>query len=52
MRECKYRNCKQEVQGRPNKKFCNKKCKRNELKYKQRLKKKIEKDDIDRDNKN
>lgn len=34
--KCKYRNCKNEVEGRPNKKFCKIQCKRNELKYKQR----------------
>lgn len=38
-RICKYRNCKKEVSGRTNKKFCDTKCKRNEEKYKQRLKK-------------
>jgi len=37
--ECKYRNCKNEVIGRPNKKFCKIQCKRNELKYKQRKRK-------------
>jgi predicted esterase YcpF (UPF0227 family) len=37
--KCKYRNCKNEVIGRPNKKFSKIQCKRNELKYKQRKKK-------------
>lgn len=41
MRKCKYRNCKVEFEGRPNKKFCRIRCKRNELKYKQRYKKKL-----------
>ena len=41
MRKCKYRNCENEIVGRPNKKFCGIKCKRNELKYKQRTKKKL-----------
>ena len=41
MRKCKYRNCLNEITGRPNKKFCCIKCKRNELKYKQRTKKKL-----------
>lgn len=37
---CKYRNCFNEFSGRPNKIFCCIKCKRNELKYKQRENKK------------
>ena len=37
--KCKYRNCNNEVVGRPNRKFCKIQCKRNELKYKQREKK-------------
>ena len=37
--KCKYRNCDNEVSGRPNKKFCKIQCKRNELKYKQRERK-------------
>lgn len=45
MRKCKYRNCLNEITGRPNKKFCCIKCKRNELKYKQRTKKKLNKDE-------
>ena len=44
MRKCNYRNCVNEVFGRSNKRFCCIRCKRNELKYKQRLKKKINKD--------
>ena len=44
--KCSYRNCNEEVTGRPNKKFCTIQCKRNELKYKQRIKKKLKKDDI------
>ena len=43
MRKCKYRNCDCEVVGKSNKKFCKIQCKRNELKYKQRDKKKLEK---------
>jgi hypothetical protein len=50
MRKCEYRNCKKEIDGRPNKKFCNRKCKGNELKYKQRYKKKLKGDDIDGEN--
>ena len=45
MRKCKYRNCTNEVSGRSNKKFCKIQCKRNELKYKQRDKNKIKKND-------
>ncbi len=45
MRRCKYRNCLNEIHGRSNKKFCKIQCKRNELKYKQRDKKKL-KDDL------
>ena len=41
MIKCKYRNCRNFISGRPNKLFCNKKCKGNELKYKQREKKKL-----------
>ena len=41
MKICEYRNCQEEIFGRPNKKFCNSRCKRNEEKYKQRIKKKI-----------
>lgn len=39
MRKCKYRNCKNEICGRSNKKFCGLKCKRNEAKYRQRYNK-------------
>ena len=39
--KCCYRNCKNEVMGRKNKKFCSKKCKSNEAKYLQRIKKKL-----------
>jgi hypothetical protein len=49
--KCQYRNCKNEITGRPNKKFCKVQCKRNELKYKQRTKKKIKKDDSHKDSK-
>ncbi len=38
--KCQYRNCQNEVEGRPNKKYCKIQCKRNEIKYKQRAKKK------------
>ena len=41
--KCKYRNCDNEFEGRPNKLFCKVQCKRNELKYKQRSKKNEEK---------
>jgi hypothetical protein len=41
--ECKYRNCSVEVNGRPNKKFCSIRCKRNEAKYRKRKKDKCEK---------
>ena len=43
--KCVYRNCNNEIEGRPNKKFCKIQCKRNELKYKQREKRKKEIDD-------
>lgn len=43
MRTCKYRNCKKQISGRSNKLFCSTKCGRNEEKYKQRLKKKLNK---------
>lgn len=36
MKKCGYRNCVNKVIGRPNKKFCCIKCKRNEAKYRQR----------------
>ena len=45
MRKCLYRNCQKEISGRPNKKYCTKKCKDNEQKYKQRAKKKKMKND-------
>jgi len=38
--KCEYRNCNNDIKGRPNKKFCKIQCKRNELKYKQRINKK------------
>jgi hypothetical protein len=46
---CKYRNCCNVVDGRPNKKYCKIQCKRNELKYLQREKAKDKeiKSDID-----
>lgn len=40
MRKCKYRNCLNTVEGRPNKKFCCIRCKRNEAKYRNRNKNK------------
>lgn len=43
MRKCKYRNCLKEITGRPNKLFCNRKCKCNEQTYIKRKKKFIEK---------
>ncbi len=30
---CKYRNCCKIIEGRPNKLYCNRKCKSNESKY-------------------
>lgn len=33
---CNYRNCKNEFEGRPNKKFCNRRCKSNEKTYRDR----------------
>jgi len=36
MRECEYRNCHKEITGRPNKRYCTIKHKRNEAKYRQR----------------
>ena len=42
-RVCSYRNCSKDITTmRSNAKFCCIKCKRNELKYKQRMKKRIE----------
>lgn len=43
MIKCAYRNCNNVFIGRSNKKFCKIQCKRNELKYKQRDKKKLKK---------
>lgn len=43
MIKCNYRNCDNFFTGRSNKKFCKIQCKRNELKYKQRDKKKLKK---------
>lgn len=43
MIKCAYRNCDNFFTGRSNKKFCKIQCKRNELKYKQRDKKKLKK---------
>ncbi len=34
--KCSYRNCEIDFIGRPNKKFCCVKCKRNEAKYRSR----------------
>ncbi len=48
--KCKYRNCGNEFEGRSNKLFCKVQCKRNELKYKQRLKKYEEKKELCIDN--
>ena len=42
-RKCAYRNCKKEISGRPNKKFCNRKCKSAESIYVLRKKKFIDK---------
>ena len=39
MNKCNYRNCKNILFGRPNKKYCCIQCKRNEHKYQQREKK-------------
>lgn len=36
IKNCAYRNCEMPFYGRTTKKFCCIKCKRNELKYKQR----------------
>jgi len=42
--ECKYRNCKNKVtEGRLDKVYCSVNCKRNEKKYRQREKKKCQK---------
>lgn len=41
--KCKYRNCKENVSGgRSDKEYCTVQCKRNEKKYRQRIKKRIE----------
>jgi len=40
--KCKYRNCEKNVgSGRTDKAYCSEKCKSNEKKYRQRIKKKI-----------
>ena len=40
--ECKYRNCKNEItEGRIDKEYCCIQCKRNEKKYRQRLRKRL-----------
>jgi hypothetical protein len=39
--KCLYRNCHKNYEGRPNKKYCSTKCKRNEAKYRKRIKEKI-----------
>jgi hypothetical protein len=44
--KCRYRNCNINVVGRPNKKFCKVQCKRNELKYRQRNKKKLDNEKV------
>lgn len=44
--KCSYRNCENEIKGRPNKKFCKIQCKRNEAKYKSRIRKKEIKSEI------
>lgn len=36
--KCLYRNCEKIFDGRPNKKFCCTRCKRNEAKYRKRYK--------------
>ena len=46
MIKCAYRNCNNVFTGRSNRKFCRIQCKRNELKYKQRDKKKLKKDEL------
>jgi hypothetical protein len=38
--KCLYRNCHKNYEGRPNKKYCSTKCKRNEAKYRKRIKEK------------
>ncbi len=39
--KCGYRNCENYVEGRIDKIYCCVKCKRNEKKYRQRIKKKM-----------
>lgn len=41
-KSCAYRNCKKVIFGRKNKKYCNRKCKGNENKYRQRWDKLLE----------
>lgn len=41
---CEYRNCSQTFNGRPNSKYCSKKCKHNECKYNQREVKRVERE--------
>lgn len=42
--KCQYRNCPNEILGRPNKKYCSINCKRNEAKYRKRQKIKVKKE--------
>ena len=40
--KCKYRNCNESVSGgRSDKEYCSLQCKRNEKKYRQRIRKKL-----------
>ena len=43
MRICKYRRCDKEIEGRKDKLFCNRSCKRMEQTYRKRERKKNEK---------
>jgi hypothetical protein len=53
MKICEYRNCDNEVIGRSDKRFCDKKCKHNEREYLRRHRKmikgvlKLEQDKVD-----
>jgi hypothetical protein len=43
MRKCNYRNCEKTIDGRKDKKYCNRSCKTQEQTYRKRELKKINK---------
>ena len=42
-RNCNYRNCEKEIEGKKNKQYCNRSCKTQEQTYRKREIKKLEK---------